>query len=143
MLILFSSSDEASCDFEGNTHPADTTFVTADCSAQCYCTVDGDLSCLPICPTPAPTQCPPGSVLREEEYPAVSGGGRCTCKRRFCALEKGNASFIAGGRLRMHVSVGFKSSREWQSCYQLFTTRNLLIHFLSTKQVVFRDDDSS
>lgn len=83
-----SSKDEASCDFEGNTHPADTTFVTADCSAQCYCTVDGDLSCLPICPTPAPTQCPPGRVLREEEYPAVSGGGRCTCKRRFCALEK-------------------------------------------------------
>ncbi|XP_078370914.1 uncharacterized protein LOC144654602 [Oculina patagonica] len=78
-----SSKDETSCEINGESHPVNSSFITNDCSLQCYCMMGGVASCMDFCPQMS-TECPPGTMLKEEEAPVGSGGVRCSCKRRFC-----------------------------------------------------------
>ena len=105
VLFLFSSSDEASCVVEGDAHPVNSSFITSDCSLRCYCMTGGVASCMDLCPHISSIECPSGRTLKEEEQPVVSGGVHCSCRRRFCVPEKGNVSFVVGGRLRVHACV--------------------------------------
>lgn len=81
-----SSKDVTSCVIKGdrNPHPINSSFITSDCTLQCYCSVSGVVSCMELCPQASPVQCPPGSELYEDEVPVGSGGVHCSCKRQYC-----------------------------------------------------------
>lgn len=78
--------DVTSCVIKGdrNPHPINSSFITSDCTLQCYCSVSGVVSCMELCPQASPVQCPPGSELYEDEVPVGSGGVHCSCKRQYC-----------------------------------------------------------
>ena len=91
---------------KGESHPVNSSFITSDCSFQCYCMMGGVASCMDLCPQ-TPPECPPGTTIKEEEAPVGSGGARCSCKRKFCVslANKGILLSLLADAFSVSVSV--------------------------------------
>ncbi|KAJ7377145.1 hypothetical protein OS493_030741 [Desmophyllum pertusum] len=78
--ILYSNSDnqlsanDASCEIKGDSYPVNSSFITSDCSMQCYCTMSGVASCMELCPRRPPIECPPEQPLRRKKNQSVQEG---------------------------------------------------------------------
>lgn len=101
----FLSLDETSCAIKGESHPVNSSFITSDCTLQCYCMMGGVASCMDLCPQIS-SECPPGTTLKEQEEQASSGGTRCFCKRKFCVSSKqGNLASLLASAFSMCMTV--------------------------------------
>ncbi|KAK3696683.1 hypothetical protein QZH41_013039, partial [Actinostola sp. cb2023] len=74
-----------SCLFQGRYYPANSSFVTPDCTMQCYCMGNGATSCMDLCSPLPKGECPLGMKILDEKEPAGPRGSKCYCIRRYCA----------------------------------------------------------